>query len=136
MINIDIQEYFKVQKFNIDKGDSLKLDLRRLTYRIQIIKKMEELIASFNLQKIMDKYYNIYASTNQLDKIDKSISLILKIARKYVEEPMRGVPYSTTKLIGYTKLQYWIAKVKWYKDQNVSLQSMKKRKIRQEQKIK
>ena len=68
----------------------------------------------------MDKYCKVEASPDQLDKIVRSILLILDIARKHVKGLTRGVPFSIIKLVGYAKLQYWIAKVKWYKDCNVN----------------
>ena len=76
---------------------------------------------------MIEKYYNVGASPNQLDEIDRSIILILDIAWKYIEGLIRGVPFSITKLKGYTKLQYWMTKVKVFKGRNVNLQSMRKK---------
>ena len=68
-----------MKRFQIDKNKSSKLDSRRLTHRTQFKEKVEELIDSFNLQEMIEKYCNIRASPNQLDKIDRSITLILDI---------------------------------------------------------
>ena len=53
--------------------------------------------------------------------------LILNIARRYVEGPRRGVPYSVSKLKAYSALMYWRVRVKVQEEKNVNLQVIEKR---------
>ena len=61
IIDINLQEYFKVQKFQINQNDSSKLSSRRLIHCIRFKEKVKELIEAFNLQETMEKYCHIQA---------------------------------------------------------------------------
>ena len=75
----------------------------------------------------MKRYCHLAASNKQLDLLDKEIILILDTARRQVEGPKRGVPYSISKLKAFSTVMYWTAKVKLQQGKNINLQAMEKR---------
>ena len=85
-MDINLEEYFSVKQFLIDKIDNSKLNLRRAIHKMKVIKKVEELIYSTKLENIIDEYYNLNTSTDILEEIDNQISAVLDAARRYVEE--------------------------------------------------
>ena len=60
----------------------------------------------------MNQYCTLEASFDQLELIDETISMILNKARKAAEGPMRGVPFSISKLKEYLRLMYQTVRVK------------------------
>ena len=84
----------------------MKLDSKQAIHKIIFKEKLEELIFQYNLHDTMDKFCTMEASFDQLEFIDKTMSIILNKARKIVEGPTRGVPFSISKLKRYSKLLY------------------------------
>ena len=114
IIDLNLQDYFKVRRFDINRIESLKLDSRRASHKQKFNEKVEELKILFNLRETMDKHCYIEASNDQLNIIDQQISLILDITRKEVEGPIRGITFLITKLVEYSTLLCCIAKVKLF----------------------
>ena len=83
------EEYFEVKQFQFKQNDSSKLNSRRLTHIKKFCKKVEEIIIDINLIDIMNRYYNLQASNKILEYLNKQISNILRVVRRYAEGPTR-----------------------------------------------
>ena len=55
---------------------------------------------------MIDRIYYNRVSMDQLETIDNEIPYILEKARKKMEGPARGIPYSKAKLKAYSALKY------------------------------
>jgi len=59
--------------------------LRKASYKVKFIEKVEEMIQSTKLNKMVDKFCTIGASPDQLKEIDRQISFMLDAARRHTE---------------------------------------------------
>jgi len=70
LIDINLEQYFKINQFNVNKISSSQLNSRRLTHKEIFCKKVKEYIQVTNLQQIMDDYCNKNASDKILELLD------------------------------------------------------------------
>ena len=70
VIDVNLELYFKLDHFDVDKVSSSQLNARRLSYREKFCKKIKEYIESTNLHNIIDQQCYIDASDEILEIID------------------------------------------------------------------
>ena len=63
LFDINLERYFKMSSFDINKVDSSQLDSRRLSHREVFVEKAEEYLHAINLPLIIDKYCNENATS-------------------------------------------------------------------------
>ena len=71
LFNINLERYFKMSLFDIDRVNSSQLDSRRLLHRETFVKKVEEYLQVINLPVTINQYCNKYATSEILEIIDQ-----------------------------------------------------------------
>ena len=111
IVDIDLDEYFNMQHFCIDKIESSIINSRRAKYKAKFIETVNKCIEITGLEAIMNNYYNICASEDRLEQLDKEISYVIEKAWKVVEGPQCGVPFLHQKDNIRNKMLYWKARL-------------------------
>ena len=87
----------------------------------KFIEKLDKLIKVTNLEELVRKFYNLQASSEMLEEIDRQISFILNRARKYIEELTRLVLFSNEKIKIRLNYLYWNVRMKILKGKRVNI---------------
>jgi len=98
LIDLYLEEFFKVKQFALDKYKLSKLNSRRKSYIKKFCKRAEELVEETALLNMMEKYCNKRASNEMIKRIDEQISYVLNAARKFIEGPARSVSFLLSKI--------------------------------------
>jgi len=83
--------------------------LRKSTYKVKFVEKVEEIIVATNLKEMIDEFCVSIASTDQLEQLDKQITFVLDVARRYTEGLKRTIPFLIAKVELRAKYLYWMA---------------------------
>ena len=114
IININLQEYFNETFSRRNKINKRILNPSRRSYYEQFIEEIEELITQFNIEAMLDRVNHGNTLREELEIINKSITIILNEATKKIEGLSRNIPHSKTKEIKRAQLIYWQLKVKQF----------------------
>ena len=85
VVNINLDEYFNIKHFDIDKIHNSKLNSRRSIYKKVFQEIIKEHITLIHLYKTIVNHCNIHIKDEMLKYIDYEIIYILNKARKAVE---------------------------------------------------
>ena len=98
LIDIHLEEFFKVKQFALDKYESSKLNSRRKSHIKKFCERAEKLVEETALLNMIEKYCNERALNKIIERIDEQILYVLNAARKFIEGPARLVPFSLLKI--------------------------------------
>ena len=127
IVDINIEEYFNETFSKWDIINKRILHPSRRSHYKQFVVEIKELMMQFNVEAMIDRVKYRRAYHEELETIDKSITMILNKVAKKIEGLSRNIPYSKLKEIKLAQLLYWKLKVKLFNCQQVSYNVMEKR---------
>jgi len=70
LIDINLEQYFSMKQFDIDKVNNSQLNSHWLLYKQKFCKKVKEYVQATNLHQLMKEYCNTNASDEILELLD------------------------------------------------------------------